>query len=506
MLKALRKKDFAKKVFYVLAALIIPAFVLWGSGNLIRNKLSSNFAGIIFDKKVSLEQYQDSLMACKNQALIRFGENFYKLQNFINLEKEAWERLILSYEAKRRKISISDKEVVDSIKKFPFFQSNGKFEPKIYQYFLDSVFRTSARTFEEQIRESLMFEKLFNQLTDNILISEEELLESYKKENERIKIAYVGFLAKDSEDKVTVEEKELKDYFEAHSSDFKKPPSVNVQYIGLDYPADPNQEDPKNIEARMSGIYAKIAGEKDLQKIAEQNSLGIKETGLFNAEEPIPGLGIELEFIQSAFNLKDNEISKPVKTAKGIYLLKLKEKKDSYLPEFSEAKPWVEKVIKRQKALKLAYDQAKEYLAKLEDISKTDPANFNFKKTIEADSLNYKESPLFNYGQYITDIGVSKEFSEEAFSLKEKTKVLGLVSTEQGSYIMRLEDFVPIDEKKFSQEKEDFKKKLLQLKKDEAFNKFFLELKDKAKLIDNIPSLKARSAKGSPNIPQIDEF
>lgn len=506
MLKALRKKDFAKKVFYVLAAIIIPAFILWGSGSLLRNKLSSNFAGKIFNKTISLEQYQESLSASKNQAIIRFGENFFKLKNFINLEREAWDRLILLYEAKRRKMKISDNEVIATIKKLPFFQSNGKFEPKIYQYFLDSVFRTQARVFEEQVRQSLMFEKLYNQLTDKIAISEEELLESYKKENEKIKIGYAGFSVKDFENKVIIEEKEIKDYYDTRSSDFTKPPSINIQYAGLSFPEPSSDEDKNNIKEKIAEIYPKASNEKDLQKITSQHSLELKETGYFSMEEPIPGLGVEFEFIQTAFNLEDGQISKPITTSKGIYLLKLKESKDSYIPTFKEAKASVEKVIKTKKAMELASAKAKEYLAKLESIYKTNPNNFNFQKTLESGSLNYKESPLFNYGQYIPDIGVSKEFLDEAFSLRDMNKNFGLVSTEQGSYILKLVEAIPIDEKKFTEEKEAFKEKLLQQKKEVAFNNFFLELKGRARLLNNIPKMKAGSAKGSSNIPQIDEF
>ena len=95
MLKALRKKEVAKKILYVLAAIIIPAFVLWGSGSLIRDRSKSNYAGEIFGKRISFDQYRDSLLAVKNLAIIKFGENFFKIQGFLNLEGEAWDRLIL---------------------------------------------------------------------------------------------------------------------------------------------------------------------------------------------------------------------------------------------------------------------------------------------------------------------------------------------------------------------------------------------------------------------------
>jgi peptidyl-prolyl cis-trans isomerase D len=491
MLKTLRKKDVAKRILYVLAGIIIIAFVFLSPGSIIRSRQTANFAGKIFGKKISFAQYKDSLQAVKNQAIIKFGNNFYKIQKFLNLQKEAWDRLILLYEAKRRRIKVSDKEVVKKIKQLPFLQTNGKFDARLYQNVLNYIFKTPAREFEEQIRQSLMFEKLYEQVTNNVIIDEKEILENYKKENEKIRVSYVRFMTKDFLDEVTLEDKELKDYFSEHSSDFKRPPSVNVQYIGLQYPEKPTEEDKITIQNKIDEIYSSLEGQKDLQKISKQYSLPIKETGFFSVLDAIPDLGLQFEFNQAAFSLEDNQISKPVQTNKGIYILKLKEKKDSYIPTFEEVKDSVENILKHKKAAELAKNKAKEYLAKFQEVYRSNPNSFNFKKIVEMETLNYAQTPLFKHGEYVPDVGASKEFNEEAFSLKNKTKPFGFVSTQQGTYIIKLEEFIPIDEEKFAKEKEEFKNRLLQKKKDKVFNKFFLELKTKANLLDNISKIKS---------------
>ncbi len=59
MLRLLRKKKVAKRIFYVLAAIIIPAFVIWGSASVINKKNDiPNVAGRIFGKNVSYDQFQ----------------------------------------------------------------------------------------------------------------------------------------------------------------------------------------------------------------------------------------------------------------------------------------------------------------------------------------------------------------------------------------------------------------------------------------------------------------
>ena len=90
MLKTLRHKKVAKKILITLAAIIIPAFVLWGSGSIIRSNKGPNYAGLLFGRKISFEKYNDSLVACKNQAIIQFGDNFYEIQKYMTLSRHVY--------------------------------------------------------------------------------------------------------------------------------------------------------------------------------------------------------------------------------------------------------------------------------------------------------------------------------------------------------------------------------------------------------------------------------
>ena len=95
MLKKLRNKKTAKKVWIILAILIIPAFVLWGSGSLIRSKQEATYAGRIFGRNISFLEYRDALDAVKNTAIMQFGDNFPEIEKVLNLESQAWMRIIL---------------------------------------------------------------------------------------------------------------------------------------------------------------------------------------------------------------------------------------------------------------------------------------------------------------------------------------------------------------------------------------------------------------------------
>ncbi|MEW6170464.1 MAG: SurA N-terminal domain-containing protein [Candidatus Omnitrophota bacterium] len=183
MLKQLRKKQTAKKIFLLLAIIIIPAFVLWGASSSMRSGKEINYAGKLFGKKVSLQDYIDSHEAIILQGRMRFGDEFNKIQQEIDINKQTWVRLILLKETERQKIKISDKELVGAIQGMPFFQKQGHFDKKLYQTILNYHFHIQERDFEEKMRQSLMITKLFDKVTKDILVANSETEEEIKKLN-----------------------------------------------------------------------------------------------------------------------------------------------------------------------------------------------------------------------------------------------------------------------------------------------------------------------------------
>jgi len=181
MLKLLRNKKTAKRIWIALAIVIMPAFLFWGLGSAVRSKEETAFIGKINGKKIPLLEYKEALSAVRNAAIIRFGDKFEEVQKDINLEAEAWERLLLLYEAKKYKLTASDQEVIESIESYAFFQRKGNFDNRIYNDLLKYAFRTSARAFEEQMRENLIIVKLYRKLTDNITLDDKEVREEYIK-------------------------------------------------------------------------------------------------------------------------------------------------------------------------------------------------------------------------------------------------------------------------------------------------------------------------------------
>ncbi|MGD8305807.1 MAG: peptidylprolyl isomerase [Ignavibacteria bacterium] len=70
------------------------------------------------------------------------------------------------------------------------------------------------------------------------------------------------------------------------------------------------------------GVFSKINGDLSTANQIDPR-ISVKNTGRFNSEGTIPGIGKSYSFIQAAMNLDDNKISPPVKTNKGYCLIKV---------------------------------------------------------------------------------------------------------------------------------------------------------------------------------------
>lgn len=467
MLKQLRNKKTAKKIWILLALLIIPAFILWGFGSAFRSRRDSGYAGKIFGRRVSLPEFQGALHAVENQAKIQFGDGFFEMRKYLNLEAEAWSRLILLEEAKRRKIKISDKEVIEFIQNHPFFIYKGRFDNKMYLQMLESFFHAQPRVFEEQMREGLMLAELFKQFTASITLSEAQVREEYRKHNEETSLYYIASIPADFTKDVMPSEEDLKDYFSKNALEFKLPTSFNLDYI-----ASESQDKIRNAASRLHK-------KANFALAAKDSGLDLKETGLFTQVEPVPGIGWSPEISNLISRLKIGEFSEPIRLDKAYYILRLKEKKDPYVPEYEKAKDRVKEKFIQTESAKLAKTKIEECLKRLKELYQTNPKSADFDKTAKEFNLKSDVTKLFKFGSYIEGIGASDNLWTSAKKLKED-EFSEIIRMPSGFYIIKLKETVAADEKKFSEEKARFSQQLLTQKKQEYFLKFLEELRKKA--------------------------
>ena len=95
------------------------------------------------------------------EGMLRYGDRYRQFLPDQVLQNQAWERLILLHEAKKQRIRVSDREVVERVQQL--FGGAEGFRPEIYKQIVQGNMGITPRAFEEQQRESLMIAKLIEQ-------------------------------------------------------------------------------------------------------------------------------------------------------------------------------------------------------------------------------------------------------------------------------------------------------------------------------------------------------
>lgn len=89
--------------------------------------------------------------------------------------------------------------------------------------------------------------------------------------------------------------------------------------------------------AKIIDVYKQILNGKSFEDAAQAAKLTIKTTEEFGSTEYVQGIGREPNFTAKVLSLKAGEISPPIETTRGYYIMKLLEKRDPNMDEFQKA-------------------------------------------------------------------------------------------------------------------------------------------------------------------------
>jgi hypothetical protein len=474
MLKLLRRKHLAKWIWIVLAVLIVPAFIFWGFGSYIRGKKETPYAGRISGRTVEFIEYKDAFEAVRNQAIIQFGENLSEVQKFLNFETQAWDRLILLTEARRQKIKTADREIITVIQNLPAFQRKGRFDIPLYNQMLQYVFRTQPRIFEEQIRQNIMIAKLYETSTAGIVAGDEELAQEYRKANEDLSIDYIVAKPADFAKAINPSDDQIKEYFTKNALSFKQPLSFKVEHVSL-------TSDGKNdaqIKEKLQEAFSRLRRKQELEKVAKDLGLTATETPLFGETDPIPGIGWAPQVSSLLAKTQAGQLLPPIVIDNKYYLVRLKEKKEPSIPELEAVKDKVKEEFIKDQSRTLAKTKIQEAATRLRE-TKAAAGAIDFNEVARAAGLTTGTTGAFKYGSYIEGVGASDNLWLAAEPLQPGA-FSEPVETPAAYYIVTLKSKTPIDENKFGQEKEEFRRKLLFQKKQLYFAGILEELRKKA--------------------------
>jgi peptidyl-prolyl cis-trans isomerase D len=417
----------------------------------------------VYDQQIT--QLRSSYSQLTDDMIKQLGLGQRLLQQLVNQEAEL-------AEADRLKLNVSDGELRERLLRLPAFQQNGQFIGYAqYTQMLASA-RPPVREeeFEEDLRRSLMAEKLQAAITGWIRVSDADVEQDYRRKNEKVKLDLAIFNGTQFREGIQPTDAELTAELAAHPDAYKIPEKRQARYLSIETNAlrakmtvTPQEVDARyrdNIQTystpeqvRASHILFKTEGKDDaaVKKLAESVLAKVKAGGDFAAlakqysDDGSKDNGGDLdyfskgtmvpEFENAVWSLQPGQITDLVKSQFGYHIIKMTGRRAASTRTIDEVRPQIQEQIREEKAqaeaARLAEEIAKE-IKSPEDIDRVGKAR----------GLTTGDSGLFARDEPLAGLGFVQTVANEAFSM-EKGKVSGALRTSQGYAFIALTDIKP---------------------------------------------------------------
>lgn len=394
----------------------------------------------------------------------------------LNLRGEVLNELIqqrlLLQQAEKLGLDTTDDELAAAIAANPAFQARGRFDQSVYQRTLRSHGMSPAQ-FEAQQRDTQTIQKLVKLIADSLPITEDELKERYRLDNEQINLEFIRLESDDFLPQVEVTDEEIAEYYERNQSQLREPVKVQVAYIA--YPIEKFGADAAISDAEIEEYYSvyrdrrfrepeqvrfrqifvelpeerpedqKAEARERLAKVLEEARAGADFAALAqeHSQDPSAAQGGDMGFVTRGqispvieaplFVLDEGEISDVIESPYGLHLLKVEEKRPEKVQTLEEAR---EEVVR---ALKL--EKGNERAANAIEQDRERALNGVPLKDIAADrGLELKESPPFSAADKIDEIGNVEDFYDASLELRTKDQIAPIVQGRTAFYLLKLAD------------------------------------------------------------------
>jgi peptidyl-prolyl cis-trans isomerase D len=211
-------KSLSPILWIIIATFIIAIFAVWGGAGRLGESRQANFIIQVGSHELAAQEFaqilQQRITAMKNQ----YPDLKADLIRQLNLPQQMLQQLVQQYLlldiARQMGLKASDKEIQQKIVSYPVFQREGKFVGfKEYQQILDWN-HIAVDRFEQSLAEEILLEKVTRLLTAGCTVSENEVWENYKNQNDSAKIEYLVATIDQIQLDSTPSEPELQSYFE----------------------------------------------------------------------------------------------------------------------------------------------------------------------------------------------------------------------------------------------------------------------------------------------------
>jgi peptidyl-prolyl cis-trans isomerase D len=452
-----RHKNWLKWSLFIVVlafiALYFPSYMNTGTtigaspSDVVATVNGTDIRGVDFQRRYQnqIQAYQQQYGSNINEQLLRqLGIDQQILQQMVD------EQAALA-EAQRQGIRVSDEELAQQIFSIPALQENGRFiGEQRYEQLLASQYPPLTKgEFEDNLRRSMMVDKLRSALTNWLAVSDADVEREYRSRNEKVKLQVVALTADKFRDKVTVTDADLASYYAAHQAEYRKGEQRKIKYLLVDrdqarskititpqeiesYYNQNLQQFQQPEQVRASHILLKTEGKDEaaVKKQAEDVLKQAKAPGAdfaalakkYSEDDGSKVNGGDLdyftkgrmvpEFEQAAFALPPGQISDLVKSQFGFHIIKVVDKKPAATRTLDEMRPQIQEQLAAQRVEQQLTDRTRDLDARVTKAGDID--------TIGKEAgLLVADSGFFAREEPIPTLGPAPAVANEAFQLKK---------------------------------------------------------------------------------------
>ena len=394
------------------------------------------------------------------------GEITADLLRSMGIDRQLLQQVIDEYaalqEAARLGVTVSDAEVREAIVSLPAFQQDGEFigEAAYLQMLRMQQPPMAPAEFEENVRRSLMLQRLQAALTDWITVSDDDVEREHVRRNERVRLSAISFRADDFREGLDATDDDVAALFDQNANDYLVPEKRRLRFVLIDVPAlkasfTPSDVDvqayydnnldryTEEVDLRVSHILLRTQDQElaDVQAQAEsiaaeaRNGADFAELARrYSEDEGTREAGGDLgritrgqmvpEFEGAAFALEQDEVSDPVTSMFGVHVIKATEKTGGATQTVDEVRDAIVDLLQQESA-----DARASALAEAMSLEINEAADLEAAATRRG--LEAQESGFAALGEPILGLGFSSEVTTQAFQLAEG-EVVGPIPTPTG--------------------------------------------------------------------------